>query len=82
MAVAASETAFDEAVEYALGELQLSHLKLKEKQLAVLERVYNGKDVFGWLPKSWLPTSYGKSICCCHSHSYLIISWGNAVETS
>ena len=58
MAIAASGTAFDEAVEYALGELQLSHVKLKEKQLDVLEHVYNGKDVFGWLP-----TGYGKSIC-------------------
>ena len=41
LVVAASGTAFDEAVEYTLGELQLSHLKLKDKQVAVLlEHVY------------------------------------------
>jgi superfamily II DNA helicase RecQ len=50
--------AFDEAVKYALGKLQLSDLKLEEKQLAVVEYVYNGRDVFGRLP-----TGYGKSIC-------------------
>ena len=35
-----------------------SELKFKDKQVEALNTVYDGNDVF-----LWLPTGYGKSIC-------------------
>ena len=49
---------FTDGVPYALSQLQMSHLTLKEQQLQAIYAVYSGKDVF-----VFLPTSFGKSIC-------------------
>ena len=49
---------FEPSLSYALSCLKLGDLKLKDKQLEAIRSVYNGKDVF-----LWLPTGYGKSVC-------------------
>ena len=46
---------FSDAVSYALKQLQMSH---KPEQRSSMEAIYNGHDVF-----MWLPTGYGKSLC-------------------
>ena len=47
----ASRCFLSTAVAYALS-------KLKKEQLQTIRNLYNGKDVF-----LWLPTGFGKSIC-------------------
>ena len=49
---------FIESVQYALSQLNMSHLKLKEEQEKVVRAIFEGKDVF-----VLLPTSFGKSVC-------------------
>ena len=49
---------FDECVSKALHRLGMPHISLKKEQLASMEAIYAGRDVF-----MWLPTGYGKSIC-------------------
>ena len=49
---------FTDGVRYALSQLQMSHLTLKDQQLQAINAVYSGKDVF-----VFLPTGFGKSIC-------------------
>ena len=49
---------FDDAVNYALSQLGMSHLSLKQEQKLSIRAVYDRKDVF-----VFLPTGYGKSIC-------------------
>ena len=56
--VAATISEFDRAVAYSLSRLGKSELKLKSEQKASIRHVYDGKDVF-----VWLPTGFGKSIC-------------------
>jgi ATP-dependent helicase YprA (DUF1998 family) len=46
------------SVKYALERLGLRHFSLKPGQQQSIEAVYNGRDVF-----VWLPTGYGKSLC-------------------
>ena len=46
------------AYMYALSCLQQEHIVLKDKQLEVLQELYEGNDVC-----VWFPTGYGKSIC-------------------
>ncbi len=46
------------AVAYALSYVKQSHNILKEKQLDTLQMLYEGHDVF-----LWVPTGYDKSIC-------------------
>ena len=53
-----SVSSFDDTLSYALSELKLSHITLKEEQRQVIVLVYNRKDMF-----PWLPTGYGKSLC-------------------
>ena len=43
---------------YALSSLKMSHLCVKPEQRSSMEAVYDGRDVF-----VWLPTGYGKSLC-------------------
>ena len=50
IAIAMSSVFFDRAVAYALGKLKRHELQIRH--------VYEGKDVF-----LWLPTGFGKSIC-------------------
>ncbi len=45
-------------VRYALSQLEMSHLNLKDEQQRVIREVYRGRDVF-----VVLPTGFGKSIC-------------------
>ena len=58
MAVCVTPSAFEDAIQYALERLVSSHLGLKEEQLKAIRAVYEGKNVF-----VWLPTGFGKSLC-------------------
>ena len=49
---------FELSLSYALSCLQLEGLQVKDKQREAIHAVYDGKDVF-----LWLPTGYGKSLC-------------------
>ena len=49
---------FDLSLSYALTCLRLEGLEIKDKQLEAIQAIYDGKDVF-----LWLPTGYGKSLC-------------------
>ena len=49
---------FTECVSYALRKLQMTGITLKAEQRSAMEAIYNGHDVF-----VWLPTGYGKSLC-------------------
>ena len=46
------------AVAYALSKVGKGGLVLKKEQVQTIRNLYNGKDVF-----LWLPTGFGKSIC-------------------
>ena len=50
--------ALQEAIAYSLQCVQRDDLVLKPEQKKVLSFLYEGQDVF-----AWLPTGYGKSIC-------------------
>lgn len=52
-----SDRELDSALSYALQRLGTPDVKLKKEQVASIECVYRGKDVF-----VWLPTGFGKSI--------------------
>ena len=54
MAVYCRSPAFSSAVAYALRQ---QDIVLKEKQCEAIKSIYEGKDVF-----AWLPTGYGKSL--------------------
>ena len=73
MAVSSGKTAFGQAVSYALSKVGKPEMVLKNEQLTAIQHVYNGKDVF-----VWLPTGYGKSICyeVLPNDSYLTTSEG------
>ena len=58
IAIAMLSVFFDRAVAYALGKLKRHELQLKKEQLQAIRHMYEGKDVF-----LWLPTGFGKSIC-------------------
>ena len=49
---------FSDAVSYALKQLQMSRVSLKPEQRSSMEAIYDGHNVF-----MWLPTGYGKSLC-------------------
>ena len=53
-----SEFGFSQCVSYALSQLQMADISLKTEQRSSMEAIYNGHDVF-----VWLPTGYGKSLC-------------------
>ena len=54
----ASAKDFAACVSYALSCLKKKDLVLKPEQLAALEFIFQGKDVF-----VWFPTGFGKSVC-------------------
>ena len=58
MATSSAIDSFQADVSYALSCLKWSSLVLKSGQEAAIRDVYDGNDVF-----VWLPTGYGKSIC-------------------
>ena len=49
---------FLESLVYALSSLKMSHLSLKPEQRPSMEAIYDGRDIF-----VWLPTGDGKSLC-------------------
>ena len=49
---------FDEALSYALGAIRKKELCPKDEQELAIRHLYEGYDVF-----LWLPTGFGKSIC-------------------
>lgn len=51
-------SSFSESLIYAHSSLKMSHLSLKPEQRSSMEAIYDGRDVF-----VWLPTGYGKSLC-------------------
>ena len=53
-----SSVSFSNAISYALAQLPLSHISLKNEQRLAIRAVYEGQDVF-----VCLPTGYGKSLC-------------------
>ena len=52
MACGSSCSSLSESLTYALSSLQMSHLSLKPEQQPSIEAIYEGHDVFVWLPKS------------------------------
>ena len=52
------EARFSSSLSYALSCLKCEQMKLKDKQVEAIRAVYDGEDVF-----LWLPTGYGKSVC-------------------
>jgi len=53
-----SKRDFSAALSHSLVSIGKSNLILKDKQIEALQHLYEGKDVF-----LWLPTGYGKSLC-------------------
>ena len=49
---------FSSGVDYALRCLGSPEMRLKPEQIASIKGIYEGRDVF-----TWLPTGFGKSIC-------------------
>ena len=57
-AAMASQSDFEASLSYALKCIGKEGLKLKAEQREVIREVYDGNDVF-----VWLPTGFGKSLC-------------------
>ena len=53
-----SSSAFSKALSHALQMLGTPDLYLKKQQAMAVRAVYDGRDVF-----VWLPTGFGKSVC-------------------
>ena len=53
-----SDFGFSQCVFYALSQLQMADISLKKEQRSSMEAIFNGHDVF-----VWLPTGYGTSLC-------------------
>ena len=58
MSAADASDDFADALSYSLNQLGLPHVSLKEEQRLAVKEIYEGRDVF-----VWLPTGYGKSLC-------------------
>ena len=58
MASTTVDRSVTQAVSYALRKLGKPQLSLKEEQRSSIKAIYEGKNVF-----VWLPTGYGKSLC-------------------
>ena len=48
----------DRLILYALERLGCASVTLKDQQTACVKAIYEGKDVF-----LWLPTGFGRSMC-------------------
>jgi len=48
----------DRSILYALERLGCASVTLKDEQTACVKAIYEGEDVF-----LWLPTGFGKSMC-------------------
>ena len=48
----------DRSISYALEKIACSSIVLKAEQATCIKYIYEGKDVF-----LWLPTGFGKSLC-------------------
>ena len=57
MAALCRSPAFSSGVAYAVSCLGQQDIVIKEKQSEAIKSIYEGKDVF-----AWLPTGYGKSL--------------------
>ena len=57
MAALCRSPAFSSGVAYAVSCLGQQDIVIKEKQSEAIKSIYEGKDVF-----TWLPTGYGKSL--------------------
>ena len=49
---------FEQALQYAVSLVGKAGITLKEEQTRAIRSVYDGNDVF-----LWLPTGFGKSVC-------------------
>ena len=58
--VSSSNFGFSQCVFYALSQLQMADISLKEEQRLSMEAICNGHDVFVWLPTG---SGYGTSLC-------------------
>ena len=58
MATCSTDKNFSAGLLYALKKLGRPNISLKKEQIMSVEAIYNGKDVF-----VWLPTGFGKSLC-------------------
>ena len=54
----AGEREFQRALDYAVQRVQTATFSPKPEQTAAIRAIYEGKDVF-----VWLPTGFGKSFC-------------------
>ena len=61
------EARFSSSLSYALSCLKCEQMKLKDKQVEAIRAVYDGEDVF-----LWLPTGYGKSVYMLPSHTVFV----------
>ena len=59
--MAMASCSFKEAQSYALVQLGMPLLSLKEEQKQAIHAIYSGSDVF-----VWLPTEFRKSVCSRH----------------
>ena len=57
-ALPGKDATVNEALSYALGAIGKKDIRLKDEQELAIGRLYEGCDVF-----LWLPTGFGKSIC-------------------
>ena len=78
MAESCPESCFEDAVAYGLATLDSPHLTLKKEQLLSVKAVFEGKDVF-----VWLPTGFGKSLCyhilpCVFHHKLGLVGSGRS----
>ena len=53
-----SDFGFSQCVFSALSQLQMADISLKKEQRSSMEAIFNGHNVF-----VWLPTGYGKGLC-------------------
>jgi len=58
MAVSSARDMFHKVLLFAVSKIGKEGIVLKPEQLQAVQHIYEGRDVF-----LWLPTGFGKSIC-------------------